>query len=150
MNRRAIAFLSMGHFLIDFCQGVVPALLPFLVAERGFSYTAAASLVFAISATSSVVQPLFGQLADRLGLPWLLPASVLLTGAGLALGAQASHFGLVLADVFLERPGSCGLSSRSGTQGSSGQRRPADDRDELFLGRRRAGVRTGPDAHNGR
>jgi len=97
MNSRAIAFLSMGHFLIDFCQGVVPALLPFLVAERGFSYTAAAGLVFALSATSSVVQPLFGQLADRLALPWLLPASILLTGAGLALGAQASHFGLVLA-----------------------------------------------------
>jgi len=97
MNRRAIAFLSMGHFLIDFCQGVVPALLPFLVAERGFSYTAAAGLVFALSATSSVVQPLFGQLADRLGLPWLLPASVVLTGAGLAIGAQASHFGAVLA-----------------------------------------------------
>ncbi len=97
MNSRAIAFLSMGHFLIDFCQGVVPALLPFLVAERGFSYTAAAGLVFALSATSSVVQPLFGQLADRLGLPWLLPVSVVLTGAGLALGAQASHFGLVLA-----------------------------------------------------
>jgi len=87
----------MGHFLIDFCQGVVPALLPFLVAERGFSYTAAAGLVFALSATSSVVQPLFGQLADRLGLPWLLPVSVVLTGAGLALGAQASHFGLLLA-----------------------------------------------------
>ncbi|MGO9468224.1 MAG: MFS transporter [Isosphaeraceae bacterium] len=97
MNSRAIAFLSMGHFLIDFCQGVVPALLPFLVAERGFSYTAAAGLVFALSATSSVVQPLFGQLADRLALPWLLPVSVVLTGAGVALGAQASDFGLVLA-----------------------------------------------------
>lgn len=97
MNSRAIAFLSMGHFLIDFCQGVVPALLPFLVAERGFSYTAAASLVFALSATSSVVQPLFGHLADRLALPWLLPVSVVLTGAGLALGAQASHFPVVLA-----------------------------------------------------
>ncbi len=96
MNRRAIAFLSMGHFLIDFCQGVVPALLPFLVAERGFSNTAAASLVFAPSATSSVVQPLFGQLADRLALPWLLPISVGLAGAGVALGAQASQFGLVL------------------------------------------------------
>jgi len=77
MNRRAIALLSTGHFLIDFCQGVVPALLPFLVAERGFSYTAAAGLVFALSATSSVVQPLFGQLADRLGMPWLLPVRLI-------------------------------------------------------------------------
>ena len=68
MNRRAIALLSVGHFLIDLCQGVVPALAPFLVEGRGFSNAAAAGLVFAISATSSVVQPLFGQLADRLAM----------------------------------------------------------------------------------
>jgi MFS transporter, FSR family, fosmidomycin resistance protein len=97
MNKEAIALLSLGHFLIDFCQGVVPALVPFLVTERHFSYTAAASLVFAISATSSVVQPLFGQLADRLALSWLLPASVLLTGLGLALGSQSPSFAVVLA-----------------------------------------------------
>ena len=96
MNKRAIALLSLGHFLIDFCQGVVPALVPFLVVERHFSYTAAASLVFAISATSSVVQPLFGQLADRLALPWLLPASVFLAGAALSLGAQSASYAVVL------------------------------------------------------
>jgi len=96
MNRRAIALLALGHFLIDFCQGVVPALVPFLVAERHFSYTAAASLVFAISATSSVVQPLFGQLADRVALAWLLPGSILLAGASLSLGAQAASYTVVL------------------------------------------------------
>lgn len=122
MNSRAIAFLSMGHFLIDFCQGVVPALLPFLVAERGFSYTAAAGLVFALSATSSVVQPLFGQLADRLALPWLLPVSVVLTGAGVALGAQASDFGLVLAMFSLSGLGVAAFHPEA-AQGSSGQRR---------------------------
>ena len=96
MNRQAIAFLAAGHFLTDLCQGTVPALLPFLVVERRFSYTAAASLVFAISASSSVVQPLFGQVADRLALAWLLPTSILITGAGVALGAQATSFALVL------------------------------------------------------
>src|SRR5262245_49299612 len=97
MNWRAIVALAAGHFLADLCQGTVPALLPFLVAERGFSYTAAASLVFALSARSSVVQPLCGQVAARLALAWLLPASVLLAGSGLALGAQATAFGVALA-----------------------------------------------------
>ena len=97
MNRRAIAELSLGHFLIDLCQGVVPALAPFLVEGRGFSRTEAAGLVFAISATSSFVQPIFGQLADRLAMAWLLPASILLTGSALALGAQAPSYVLVLA-----------------------------------------------------
>src|SRR5262245_63672170 len=97
MNRRVIALLSVGHFLIDLCQGVVPSLVPFLVEGRGFSKTAAAGMVFAISATSSVVQPLFGQLADRLVLSWLLPASIALTGTALALGAQAPSYFVVLA-----------------------------------------------------
>ena len=93
MNRRAIAVLSVGHFLIDLCQGVVPALAPFLVEGRGFSKAAAAGLVFAISATSSVVQPIFGQLADRLAMGWFLPASILLTGAALAFGARRPLYG---------------------------------------------------------
>jgi FSR family fosmidomycin resistance protein-like MFS transporter len=97
MNRRTLAELSLGHFLIDLCQGVVPALAPFLVEGRHFSSAAAAGLVFAISATSSVVQPIFGQLADRLAMAWLLPASILLAGAALAFGAQATHYAIVLA-----------------------------------------------------
>jgi MFS transporter, FSR family, fosmidomycin resistance protein len=104
MNGRAIFLLSLGHFLIDFCQGVVPALVPFLVEGRHFSYTVAASLVFAISATSSVVQPLFGHLADRVALSWLLPGSILLAGGSLALGAQAASVAVVLAAF-----GLCGL-----------------------------------------
>src|SRR5271156_5443869 len=96
MNKEAIALLSLGHFLIDFCQGVVPALVPFLVSERHFSYTAAARLVFALSATSSVVQPLFGLLDDRPELAWVLPASVPLAGLGLALGSQSPSFAVVL------------------------------------------------------
>ena len=101
MNKQAIALLSLGHFLIDFCQGVVPALVPFLVIERQFSYAMAASLVFAISATSSIVQPLFGQLADRVGVWWLLPASILVAGVSLALGTQAQSYPVVLAAVGL-------------------------------------------------
>lgn len=101
MNKQAIALLSLGHFLIDFCQGVVPALVPFLVIERQFSYAMAASLVFAISSTSSVVQPLFGQLADRVAVWWLLPGSILLAGASLSLGAQAASYTVVLAAVGL-------------------------------------------------
>jgi FSR family fosmidomycin resistance protein-like MFS transporter len=96
MNNRAIALLALGHFLIDFCQGVVPALVPFLVVERGFSYTEAAYLVLAISATSSVVQPFFGQLADRAALTWLLPLSIVVAGASLSLGAQAASYAVVL------------------------------------------------------
>src|SRR4051794_28554030 len=125
MNRRAIALLAAGHLLTDLCQGTVPALLPFLVIERHFSYTAAASLVFAISASSSVVQPFFGQVADRLALAWLLPASILLTGAGLALGAQATTFALALLAFSLSGLGVAAFHPEAARQAyhASGDRR---------------------------
>jgi FSR family fosmidomycin resistance protein-like MFS transporter len=68
---------------VDFAQGAVPAMLPFFVQERRFSYAAAAGLVLAQAVSSSVVQPLFGRLADRWPLPWLMPVGVALSGLGL-------------------------------------------------------------------
>jgi FSR family fosmidomycin resistance protein-like MFS transporter len=95
MNKQAIALLSLGHFLIDLCQGIAPTLVAVLVTQRNYSYAKSASLVFAISATSSVIQPLFGQLADRLAISWLLPVSILLAGASLTVGAQAANYWVV-------------------------------------------------------
>lgn len=125
MNRRGIALLAAGHFLTDLCQGAVPALLPFLVAERHFSYTAAASLVFAMSASSSVVQPLFGQVADRFEVRWLLPVSLMLTGSGLALGAQSRSFEGVLAAFTLSGLGLAAFHPEAARQAhhASGARR---------------------------
>jgi FSR family fosmidomycin resistance protein-like MFS transporter len=73
---------------------MVPALLPFLVADLDFTYAAGAGLVFATSAASSIIQPLFGHAADRWSFRWLLPLSILLTGAGLALGSQSLHYSI--------------------------------------------------------
>lgn len=96
LHVRPIALLTLGHLLVDLCQGLVPALVPFLVTHDGYSYTAAAGLLFATSALSSVVQPLFGKLADRGTIPALLPASVLLAGTALALGAQVAFYPVLL------------------------------------------------------
>lgn len=98
LHLRPIALLTMGHLMVDLCQGLVPALVPFLVTRDGYSYTAAAGLLFATSALSSVVQPVFGKLADRSAIPALLPVSVLLAGAALAFGTQVAFYPvLVLA-----------------------------------------------------
>ncbi|MDT0323325.1 MFS transporter [Streptomyces millisiae] len=91
--------LSLGHACVDFYQGAVPALVPFLVAERGYGYAAASGIVLAASLLSSVVQPLFGALTDRWPLPWLLPASTLVAGAGLGLAGVGDSYALTLAAV---------------------------------------------------
>src|SRR5207247_9472312 len=57
MDRVAIGTLAGGHLAVDFAQGAVPAMLPFFIQERRFSYAAAAGLVLAQTVSSSVVQP---------------------------------------------------------------------------------------------
>ena len=96
LQLRPISLLTLGHLLVDLCQGLVPALVPYLVTHNGYSYAAAAGLVFAASALSSVVQPVFGGLADRGSIPHLLPLSVLLAGCALGLGSQLQYYPVLL------------------------------------------------------
>lgn len=88
--------LSAGHLATDFANGALPALLPFLVDRFGLSYTLAAAVMLASTASSSLVQPLFGAWSDRRGAIWLLPGGVALAGIGIALAAAAPAYWLVL------------------------------------------------------
>ncbi len=90
IDRRAIATLAVGHACVDTAQGAVPALLPFLIRDRGWSYGATAALVLAMTASSSLLQPLFGWLADRRSLSWLLPGGVVVAAVGIALAGVVS------------------------------------------------------------
>jgi len=99
IDRRGLAVLASGHVCADMAQGAVPALLPFLVAQRGLSYAAAAALVLAASVGSSVIQPLFGLGSDRLSLPWLMPVGVALAGIGVALVGVTSSYAATAAVI---------------------------------------------------
>ncbi|MFI6100236.1 MFS transporter [Lentzea sp. NPDC051213] len=80
-----MAVLVAGHSVDDLYQGAVPAVLPFLVAERSYSYLAAAGITVAATLLSSVLQPLFGVLTDRRAMPWLVPAGMTVAGVGIGL-----------------------------------------------------------------
>lgn len=98
MKYRLVYILSLGHLITDMTQGAVPVLLPFLIAELGLSYAAAAGIVFAMTVVSSLVQPLFGHFADRLSKPWFMPAGVLLAGLGVAtIGVTPNYHRILLA-----------------------------------------------------
>ena len=80
---RALGVLGAGHLCIDLCQGAVPALLPFLAAQRHYSYAALGALLLFSTIGSSIVQPAFGMLSDRLARPWLMPAGLALAAVGI-------------------------------------------------------------------
>ncbi|SEQ63229.1 MFS transporter, FSR family, fosmidomycin resistance protein [Lentzea xinjiangensis] len=84
--------LVAGHAVDDLYQGAVPAVVPFLVAERSYSYLAAAGITVAATLLSSVVQPLFGVLTDRRPMPWLVPVGMIVAGAGIGLCGLSSSY----------------------------------------------------------
>lgn len=74
-----------GHIVTDINQGALPAILPFLVINQGFSYAAAGGLVLACNSVSSVIQPLLGHVSDRVANPMIMALGVILAGLGIAL-----------------------------------------------------------------
>jgi FSR family fosmidomycin resistance protein-like MFS transporter len=92
VNRRGVAVMASAHLADDFYQGVVPALLPFLVAERGYSYAAVAGLTLAATVLSSVAQPAFGWLGDRKARRWMIPAGMLTAALGVGLSGLSLSY----------------------------------------------------------
>jgi len=101
MQRRRLVILGIGHLATDISQGALPALLPFLIAEYHLTYSAAAGIVFAANIFSSLIQPLFGHFADRLSKTWLIPAGMLVSGAGTALIGVAPNYWFIFTVVAL-------------------------------------------------
>jgi FSR family fosmidomycin resistance protein-like MFS transporter len=88
--------LSGGHLAVDFASGSVPALIPFMTDRFHLGYALAAMLLLAATASSSLVQPLFGLWSDRRGALWLIPGGALLAALGVGGAAISPAYPLVL------------------------------------------------------
>ena len=77
----------------------MPALIPFLIAERGYSYSAVGALLLFVTVGSSIIQPAFGALSDRLSLAWLMPVGVALAALGVGFAGVAPNFALTALAV---------------------------------------------------
>ncbi|MFD9890835.1 MFS transporter [Amycolatopsis sp. NPDC059027] len=90
MRKAQLGFLTGTHVVNDLYQGSVPALLPFMMSERHYSYAAVSGIALAATGLSSVVQPVFGMIVDRSQRNWLAPLGFLVAAGGIA-GAGFAH-----------------------------------------------------------
>lgn len=100
-NYKLLGLLALGHLVIDTNQGSLPALLPYLKTALGLTYTATGVIVLMANISSSLIQPLFGFLADKTTRRWVLPLSVFLSSLGIALSGVAPSYYAVLALVMI-------------------------------------------------
>jgi FSR family fosmidomycin resistance protein-like MFS transporter len=96
---RLLGLLALGHMVVDINQGSLAAILPFLKSAHALSYAATGAIVLVANVTSSLIQPLFGYLADQTARRWLLPLSVALSAVGLGLTGLAPSYAAILALV---------------------------------------------------
>jgi FSR family fosmidomycin resistance protein-like MFS transporter len=95
-----LILLALSHMVTDLSQGALPMLLPSLKTALNLSYTQIGLLVLIQNVTSSIIQPIFGAITDKMSLPWLLPVSVFLSGLGMAItGFMPSYNALLFAVV---------------------------------------------------
>lgn len=95
-------------------QGGIAAVIPFLVAQNGFSYAAAGGLVLASNLASAVIQPLFGVMGDKKARPWLMGIGVLAAVFGMAGIGLLSNYWLVLFAALISGVGNAMLHPEGG------------------------------------
>ena len=107
MDKKKILLLALGHMSCDVNGGALPAALPYLRSAYGLDYQATGGLMLAYSCLSSIIQPLFGLLADKLSKPWFLPLGVALAGCGIAcMGFVGGSYWAIFAAIAISGVGS--------------------------------------------
>jgi len=101
VNRRILAALSYGHLATDLSQGAIPALLPVFRSEYHLSYTQLGLIVLLANVSSSVIQPAFGVLSDRVKMYWLMPTGMLVASAGIVLAVTVRDYPTLVAMICL-------------------------------------------------
>jgi MFS transporter, FSR family, fosmidomycin resistance protein len=98
---RRLPLLAAGHGCVDMCQGAVPAMIPFLIAQRGLSFASSTGLLLAMTISSSVLQPLFGTLADNRPKRWSMPLALCVAGAGITISGLVDGYAAMVAAIAL-------------------------------------------------
>ena len=104
-SRPTLFALTLGHAFADLCGGALWALLPFLAVERHYTYAAVGVFALVANVTHAFFQPLVGAQGDRRAAPWLLPAGLILAGAGIAAVGFAHSYAVTLLAVAVSSAG---------------------------------------------
>jgi FSR family fosmidomycin resistance protein-like MFS transporter len=105
MNLKIVLILSLSHLFVDVTGTALPAMMPFLKDSLHLSYTAVGMVIMVSNLTSSIIQPAFGYLSDKVEIKGLLPLSFILIYAGFSLVGLAPSFMILLILVTLSGVG---------------------------------------------
>ena len=118
-NKKALAWLSGGHFINDVYTGVLNPIMPFIAAKIGVSMAIATVVLTVSHIFSSLLQPLFGFFADNIlkrnFIFWgLILSSIFIPISVLSKNVYLLVFFIILGSIgsSLFHPQALGLASR--------------------------------------
>lgn len=96
MKVKRITLLALGHFINDSYQGFLTPLLPILMVKLDFGLALAGAVTSVSSVSTSLVQPLFGHLADKINRPYFVIGGPLITALFLGSIGWVDSYALLI------------------------------------------------------
>ncbi|TCK80772.1 MFS transporter [Albibacterium bauzanense] len=98
--------ISFSHMLNDTIQSLIPAIYPLVKDSFSLSFTQVGLITLVFQMSSSILQPLVGNLTDKRPFPYALPIGMGFSLIGLVILSVAGSFPIVLLSVGLIGVGS--------------------------------------------
>lgn len=93
---RIVGAAALAHLLNDLIQAVLPAVYPMLKTQFALSFAQIGWIALVYQVTASLLQPWVGLFTDKHPKPYLLPAGMVVTLAGVGLLAFAGSYAMLL------------------------------------------------------
>lgn len=105
-NKKALFWLSGGHFINDIYTGVLNPIMPFIAAKIGLSMAVAAVVLTISHIFSSLMQPLFGYFADNMRKRSFIFWGLILSSIFIPLSAVTNNIFLLIFCIVIGSVGS--------------------------------------------
>jgi FSR family fosmidomycin resistance protein-like MFS transporter len=97
MEKIPLLLMFLGHIWVDASQGILPIVLPKLKEALALNYFQVGLVVTVLNLTSSVIQPIFGYLSDKIRTGWFVPVGIFWTACMMGfLGWAPSYLTVIL------------------------------------------------------
>ncbi|WP_301664801.1 MFS transporter [Methanoculleus frigidifontis] len=95
-NTKSVWGLSTAHLVTDIYSPVLPAIMPLLIAQEGYTYFLAGLIITVYNLTSSFMQPVVGWAYDTRGIAVHVSISVLMSAVFISIIGVVTDYTLVL------------------------------------------------------
>lgn len=113
MDKIPLLLMFLGHVAVDASQGILPVVAARLKELFDLSYFQVGLMMLLLNFSSSVIQPLFGYISDRVRTGWFVPGGILWTAVAMGLLGLSPNYATAVLLVGLAGLGTAAFHPRA-------------------------------------